>query len=118
MKALALLPLTFFTLLAAGCLEDDQLHAENFHDDVTPAPDSDGDGVVDGDDNCPLVANPDQDDVDGDWFGDACDTCVVVFDPEQADEDSDGHGDACPEEDDIIQAFPIPLPPSDGEPIP
>ena len=35
-------------------------------------PDSDGDGVSDRQDNCPGVANPDQQDADGDGAGDAC----------------------------------------------
>ena len=35
--------------------------------------DSDGDGVPDGLDNCPQVANADQADSDGDTIGDACD---------------------------------------------
>jgi len=35
--------------------------------------DSDGDGVPDGDDNCPEVPNPDQRDTDGDGVGDECD---------------------------------------------
>ena len=36
-------------------------------------PDSDGDGVVDAADNCPLTANPEQGDMDGDLIGDFCD---------------------------------------------
>lgn len=36
-------------------------------------PDTDGDGVIDGVDNCPLDANPDQADFDGDGQGDVCD---------------------------------------------
>jgi hypothetical protein len=37
-------------------------------------PDSDGDGVVDGRDNCQTVANSDQRDTDSDRQGDACDS--------------------------------------------
>jgi hypothetical protein len=36
-------------------------------------PDDDNDGVADGDDNCPFVANPAQTDADSDGRGDACD---------------------------------------------
>ncbi len=51
--------------------------------------DSDGDTVLDLDDNCPLVPNANQEDADGDGAGDACD----------ADADGDGvdnETDACP----------------------
>lgn len=47
-------------------------------------PDTDGDGIVDVDDNCPETSNPDQADYDGDAAGDACD----------ADDDNDGVLDA------------------------
>ncbi|NUP95584.1 MAG: DUF4394 domain-containing protein [Planctomycetaceae bacterium] len=57
--------------------------------------DSDGDGVVDCDDNCPQVANLDQADFDGDEIGDACDNCVALVNPQQEDCDGDGVGDAC-----------------------
>ena len=40
--------------------------------DAAPA-DGDGDGLADGLDNCPEVANEDQADGDGDGLGDACD---------------------------------------------
>jgi formylglycine-generating enzyme required for sulfatase activity len=46
---------------------------------VSPAfaQDSDGDGILDTSDNCPLVANPDQADCDGDGIGNACQTFVT-----------------------------------------
>ncbi|MCA9524891.1 MAG: thrombospondin type 3 repeat-containing protein, partial [Myxococcales bacterium] len=74
--------------------------------------DTDGDGIDDGDDNCPEAANPDQADLDGDGIGDACDdgdgdgvvdgddNCADIANPDQSDVDGDGQGDACDEEDD------------------
>jgi acetyltransferase-like isoleucine patch superfamily enzyme len=43
--------------------------------------DRDGDGVPDGVDNCPSVANPDQSDADGDGLGDDCVSPDVVLPP-------------------------------------
>jgi len=63
--------------------------------DVRPIADSDGDGVPDALDNCPLVANSTQADGDGDGVGDACDNCPVTANASQADTDGDGVGDAC-----------------------
>ncbi|MEM1180890.1 MAG: SdrD B-like domain-containing protein, partial [Acidobacteriota bacterium] len=40
------------------------------------ARDSDGDGVTDLPDLCPLASDPDQADADGDLVGDACDACL------------------------------------------
>jgi len=57
--------------------------------------DSDGDGVCDGDDNCPATPNPDQADRDGDGVGDVCDNCPDVPNPDQEDSNDDGIGDAC-----------------------
>jgi len=49
--------------------------------DAMPLPgDMDGDGMADGDDNCPTVANPDQADADGDGAGNACDGTDATFD--------------------------------------
>jgi hypothetical protein len=81
-------------------------------------PDTDGDGIPDGDDNCPADFNPDQTDTDDDGLGDACDddddndgvcdagvpgadcvagpdNCPLVPNADQNDFDADGFGDAC-----------------------
>ena len=50
---------------------------------LTKNVDSDGDGILDDDDNCPTVANEDQTDTDADGAGDACDS----------DDDNDGVAD-------------------------
>ncbi len=48
--------------------------------DMPPA-DTDEDGVVDGDDNCPEMANADQADRDRDGVGDVCDRLPFIHDP-------------------------------------
>lgn len=71
-------------------------------------PDADNDGVGDGYDNCPTVANPNQSDNDNDGEGDVCDSdddndgvndgddnCPLNANPSQSDFDGDGTGDAC-----------------------
>jgi len=63
---------------------------------ITSMPDdTDQDGVPSSQDNCPLVANPDQADTDGDGRGDACDNCPITANADQSDGDGDGVGDAC-----------------------
>lgn len=85
---------------------------------VYAGPDGDGDGVGDDWDNCPVLANPDQDDYDLDDIGDLCDLCTDsdgdnfgnpgfplnecdedncpdVYNPGQEDSDGDGIGDVC-----------------------
>jgi hypothetical protein len=70
--------------------------------------DTDGDGVLDTADNCPLVSNPNQANADGDAQGDVCDpdddndgvadtadNCRLIANPTQTDFDGDGLGDAC-----------------------
>jgi hypothetical protein len=75
--------------------------------------DSDDDGVLDAADNCPTVANANQENNDGDAQGDACDTdddndtvvdtvdnCPLAANTSQADNDGDGLGDVCDPDDD------------------
>jgi hypothetical protein len=63
--------------------------------EVAPGNDADADGVLDGTDNCRVVANPGQEDGDGDGAGDACDNCAGAANAAQEDADGDGLGDAC-----------------------
>jgi Tol biopolymer transport system component len=59
--------------------------------------DSDGDGVFDSVDNCPLVPNPTQADSDGDGVGDACDLSTCGNGVREGSEECDGTDDsACP----------------------
>jgi len=55
----------------------------------------DRDARLDGQDNCPDVANDDQADFDADGVGDACDNCPTKANADQTDTDADGIGDAC-----------------------
>jgi formylglycine-generating enzyme required for sulfatase activity len=57
--------------------------------------DTDGDGILDTEDNCPTIANEFQVNSDGDSFGDACDNCIDVDNEHQSDVDGDLWGDAC-----------------------
>lgn len=79
------------------------------------AADTDLDGISDGLDNCPMIANATQEDLDMDGLGDVCDpcpmtelndedmdltcddvdNCVGVSNPMQQDEDMDGQGNDC-----------------------
>ena len=74
--------------------------------------DTDGDGITNTIDNCPEIANPNQEDSDGDGIGNVCDlidntdtdgdtiidsedNCPEIANPNQEDTDGDGIGDVC-----------------------
>jgi len=63
--------------------------------------DTDMDGIIDEDDNCPNDFNPLQENDDGDNWGDACDNCLGVSNTvggvpvDQCDTDADGYGNLC-----------------------
>jgi len=67
---------------------------------ITIAPDPDGDGVVDAEDNCPSTYNPGQENNDTDSFGDACDNCPIDDNEGQENNDGDAYGDVCDDDDD------------------
>lgn len=92
--------------------------------------DRDEDNVLDGDDNCPAVANPSQIDDDGNGTGNACepvadsdtdsdgvlnslDNCPTIANTNQFNFDGDSAGDACDLDDDNdgvfdgVDAFPL-----------
>ncbi len=73
-----------------------------------PGDDTDGDGIPDGEDGCPYIADREQGDFDRDGIGDACDpdddgdgvadtddNCLYLHNPKQQDTDGDGQGNAC-----------------------
>jgi hypothetical protein len=112
------------------CLEGEDCRQGHCYDDdlcgtanrpcVPGGVDSDGDGLVDDEDNCPEEPNNEQSDLDGDGQGDGCDpdddndgvvdgedNCPEQPNPDQGDQDSDGRGDSC-------QTIPAPDADSDG----
>ncbi len=73
-----------------------------------PEAKSSGPSACEGVDNCPVIANPFQDNIDKDSLGDICDddddndsvpdiedNCPLIANPEQIDLDSDGIGSSC-----------------------
>lgn len=88
-----------FSLLIINCSNDD---------DNSGSTDSDGDTIINTEDNCPDISNTDQLDTDGDSIGDICDddddgdgildavdNCPLTPNPNQTDLDEDGIGDVC-----------------------
>jgi len=87
----------------------DDFRVEGFQDDD----DDDNDGILDVDDNCPLISNSNQLDTDNDGMGDLCDddddndgildvddNCPLIANPDQADSDGDNIGDVCDDDSD------------------
>lgn len=86
-----------------GMYPDAMENGSNYYSGMSVPGDPDGDGIMDGADNCPMVFNPIrpldngvQADADGDMIGDACDSSAFN------DSDLDGDGfdndvDNCPE---------------------
>lgn len=87
---------------------------------AAPEGDGDGDGVLDGSDNCLVTANPDQADADQNGEGDACDApdadgdeisdssdnCPSDYNPDQTDSDGNGIGDECGAEPPTVETEP------------
>jgi len=100
------------TCLPARTLAGDRVDGSNNYEGVSRVDDTDGDGILDGDDNCPTVFNPirplddgAQGDADDDGDGDVCDPCPLdanttdctTYNPNDADGDGiDNVDDNCP----------------------
>ncbi len=89
-------------LLAGAAACDFSPDGDDGVDGPVETDDDDRDGVLDDDDNCPLVANPAQHDEDADSVGDVCDNCPHVANTDQqntgetaAGTAADGAGDSC-----------------------
>lgn len=79
-------------------VDDDLIGDSYYHKviiDIRPEQDTDGDGIYNLSDNCPLNWNPGQEDGDYDGVGNLCDNCAGSYNPDQADADSDYVGDVC-----------------------
>jgi hypothetical protein len=82
-------------IAAAGCAFDDADDPGARLSYFNAPDDGDDDGVPDAEDNCPVVANPGQEDRDEDDVGDDCDACPDGFIPDDDDVIAPGEED-CP----------------------
>ena len=91
-----------FPLPDGGVADGDAAVGETSVDDVTVTPsDIDEDGIADGDDNCPLVYNPDQLDTDEDGLGDVCEIPHPVSPCCGLECELDSDGDGTPDRQDL-----------------
>jgi hypothetical protein len=72
-----------------------RLNGQLVEADIRTDTDADLDGLGGRVDNCPLVANPSQQNSDGDLLGDACDNCPFYATANTTDTDGDGRGNEC-----------------------
>ena len=97
-----------FQILLLGCFIVLYQSCDNEPVDPIIIVDTDSDGIQDAIDNCPQIANPNQEDVDNDGIGDMCDddndndgildindNCPLIANPNQEDTDTDGIGNLC-----------------------
>jgi len=76
---------------------DAAMYCHAFPVDAAFGSDPDVDNKPSQEDNCPMTANPGQDDEDSDCRGDACDSCqwLPIPNPDMGDGDGDSIGDGC-----------------------
>lgn len=95
MRTLAVRTLALLFAASTACNAAFDLAGTEILPDAGPPPDTDGDLVIDLEDNCPGTPN-DQSDHDQDLVGDVCDNCPLVANPRQElVGDDDTVGTAC-----------------------